>query len=34
MKENDSWMKMLKELNIRMKIFNENETIEYIKTRN
>ena len=29
-----SWMKLLKELNIKMKILNESETIEYIKKKN
>ena len=29
MKENDSWMKLPKDLNIKMKILNENKTTEY-----
>ena len=29
MKEYDSWMKLLKELNIKMKILNETKTTEY-----
>ena len=29
MKESDSWIKLLKELNIKMKVLNEYETTEY-----
>ena len=30
MNKNDGWMKLLKEMNIKIKTLNENKTIEYI----